>query len=149
GQYRLRYDLRFNGWQRTGNDGQPIPGKDDWQGTLSTGATPFTVRERRAEDEPPTFTARLRFVAPDGKPIESGHVDVRRQAGQGSLVQAALKPGLLEVPRCPHESLMVLARAPGFEEAVFYDVAVEPGRETVLTLKPAEPVRFRLVTREG
>jgi hypothetical protein len=39
-------------------------------------------------------------------------------------------------------------RAPGFEEAVFHDVSVRPDQATALTLKRAEPLRFRLVTRD-
>jgi hypothetical protein len=149
GPYRLRYELRFNSWLRKGKDGQPIPGKDDWQGTLSTGVTALTVRERRAEDEAPSFTARLRFRSADGKPIETGQVEVYRQSGMRSLLKDELKPGPFEVPRCPHEALLVDVRAPGYEETRLYDVAVEPARETVLSLKPAEPLRFRLVTRTG
>jgi hypothetical protein len=149
GKYKLRQELHFNGWQRTDKNGQKIPGKDDWQGTLSTGTVPITVRERRAEDEPPTFTARLRFQSPDGKSIEAGEVKVYRQSGMRLLLKGKLTKGLLAVPKCPLEALMIDVRAPGFEETRLYDVAVEPDRETSLTLKAAEPARFRLVTAKG
>jgi hypothetical protein len=149
GFYRLRHELRFNAWQRTDKNGQPIPGKDDWQGTLSTGLTGITVRQRTAADDPPTFTARLGFRSADGKPIESGDVQVYRQSGMRSLFNGELKAGGLAVARCPFEALLIDIRAPGFEETRFYDVGVQPDRETSLTLKRAEPLRFRLVTRDG
>ena len=44
GEYRLRYELRFNAWQTKDNDGRVIPGDGDWQGTLSTGITTIAVR---------------------------------------------------------------------------------------------------------
>ena len=62
GKYRLRYELRFNAWQRKDKDGQRlIPGDSDWQETISTDITTITIRERQPEDTPPTATARLRF----------------------------------------------------------------------------------------
>jgi hypothetical protein len=149
GEYRLRHEIRFNSWQRTDKSGQTIPRKDDWQGTLVTGATRITVRKRKAEDNPATFTARLRFQAPDGKPVEAGEVKVYRQSGMRLLQETTLKPGVLEVPGVPFAPLAVEVRAPGFEESRLYDVAVTPAKETTLTLTRAEPLRFRLVTRDG
>jgi hypothetical protein len=149
GTYQLRHEL-FNGWERgtKDKDGKPIPRKD-WLGMLKTGNTPITVRARKAEDDPPTFTARLRFQAADGKPIEAGSVQVYRQSDQSELVKGEIKAGTLEVPRCPPDILMLDVRAPGFEETRLYDVAVEADRVTSLTLTRAEPVQLRLVTPAG
>ncbi|MBM4089709.1 MAG: M56 family metallopeptidase [Planctomycetes bacterium] len=149
GEYRLRYELRFNAWQTKDNDGRVIPGDDDWRGTLSTGITTIGVRERRPEDEPPAFTARLRFHGPDGKPVEAGHVQVQAQSRSRPLLETELTSGPVEVPNCPFEALTVYVQAPGFEETRFFDVAVQPDQVTALTLPRAEPVRFRLVTRDG
>jgi RNA polymerase sigma factor (sigma-70 family) len=150
GRYKLRHELRFNAWKRTGADGQPIPGKDDWQGTLATGPVSIQVRERRADDDPPTFTARLRLRGPDGKSVESGQVEVYRQSGMRSLLKGSLRSGSLEVPGCRFdEPLAIDVRVPGFEKARIYDVAAAPERESVVTLKRAEPLRFRLLTAEG
>jgi hypothetical protein len=150
GKYRLRYELRFNAWERKGPDGQGrIPGDDDWQGTISTGITTIGVRERRPEDEPPTFTARLRFNSPDGQPVEAGHVQVQVQSRGRPLLETELTSGPVEVPNCPFEALTVYVQAPGFEETRFFDVAVKPDQVTTLSLPRAEPVRFRLVTRDG
>jgi hypothetical protein len=150
GEYRLRYELRFGGWERKGRDGQRLaPGDRDFQGTLSTGITTIAVRQRRPEDEPPTFTARLRFQSPDGKPVEAGHVKVQAQSGGRPLLDTELTTGPVEVRDCPFEVLTVYVQAPGFEETRFYDVAVKPNQVTTLTLPRAEPVRFRLVTRDG
>lgn len=45
GEYGVRYDLRFNGWRRRDpDDNETIPGKSDWQETLTTGVSPFHVR---------------------------------------------------------------------------------------------------------
>jgi len=149
GKYRLRYELRFNAWKRKDENGRPVPGEGDWQGTISTGITTIGVRERRPEDEPPTFTARLRFHSPDGKPVEAGDVDVRVQLRGRPLLETQFSAESVEVPGCPFEALTVYVRSPGFEETRFYDVAVKPDEVTVLTLSRAEPVRFRLVTRDG
>ena len=149
GKYRLRYELRFNAWQRKGRKRTSPPGDGDWQGTISTGITTIGVRERRPEDEPPTFTARLRFQSPDGKPVEAGDAKVQVQSRGRPLLEAQLTPGPLEVRACPFEALTVYVQSPGYEETRFYDVAVKPDQVTVLTLPRAEPVRFRLVTRDS
>ena len=54
GTYPLRYELRFNAWQTKDEDGRPIPGDGDWQGTISTGISSLSVRQRRPEDAPVT-----------------------------------------------------------------------------------------------
>ena len=88
GTYRLRYELRFDRLERKDNSGKRIiPGDGDWQGALVTGTTPITVRQRRPEDEPPTFTARLLVQSPRGKTVETGHVEVNVQAGCRSPVE--------------------------------------------------------------
>ena len=97
GKYRLRYELRFNAWQSKDKTDGRIPGDDDWQGTLSTGITTIGVRERRPEDEPPAFTARLRFHSPDGKPVEAGHVQVQLQSSGRPLLETELTSGPVEV----------------------------------------------------
>jgi hypothetical protein len=52
GKYWLRYELSFGGQKRTDKDGkQLIPGENDWQGSLSTGATMIRVRARRSDDD--------------------------------------------------------------------------------------------------
>ncbi|MBI3861904.1 MAG: hypothetical protein HY290_08400, partial [Planctomycetia bacterium] len=147
GQYRLRIDLSFNKWKRESPGGKTIPGPEDFQGSLSTGVATITVREREPGDDPPTFTARLLFQSPDGKPIAAGEVEVRRQAGK-ELAKGEFQAGQFEVPRCPFESLRVSVRAKGYEETQFYEVAVKPNESTPLTLKPAQPLRFRLVSRD-
>ena len=150
GKYWLRYELHFGNQKRTDKDGkQLVPGENDWHGSLSTGATMIRVRERRLEDEPPTFTARLEFRRPDGKRVEQGEFEVFVQSRGRSLLKGELEPGGLIVSECPFEKLMVNVRAPGFEETRFLDVAVGPKAVTPLTLTPAEPTRFRLVSGDG
>jgi beta-lactamase regulating signal transducer with metallopeptidase domain len=148
--YRLRYEVHFDRIQRQDKDGNVIvPGPDDWKGALLTGASSLTVRERRPEDEPPTFTAVLQFESVDGKAIQRGDATVRVQSGGRPLLEGKIKAGALEVPRCPFEALSVQVRAPGFEESLFYDVVAKLDQPARVTLKPADPVRFRLVTRDG
>jgi hypothetical protein len=150
GEYRLRYELAFGRIQRQDKDGKKIvPAEGDWQGSLSTGATPITVRERVPEDEPPTITGRLQFRTPEGKPIRSGTFDVFVQSGWRSLRNGELRTDVLEIPECPLEPLIVNIRTPGFEETRFYDVNLKGDDVTPLALKPAQPLRFRLVTRDG
>ena len=120
GKYRLRYELRFNAWQRKDKDGQRlIPGDSDWQETISTGITTITIRERRPEDTPPTFTARLRFLSPEREPVAAGHVKVQVQSGGRPLLEAQLTAEPLEVVNCPFEALTVNVQSPGFEETRF------------------------------
>lgn len=149
GQFRIRQTLKLQNWPRTGPDGKPLSGKDVWQGTLTTGNAEIGVRARRAEDEPPGFVGQLLFVAPDGKPITSGHVEVRRQAGQRVLAEGDLAQDAFKILRCPFEPLTVLVRAPGYEERQFYDVVVVPTNPTSLTLTRAIPLCFRLETADG
>ena len=150
GTYRLRYELNFGRLQRQDRDGKKIaPAEGDWVGTLSTGATPITVRERIPEDDPPTIIGRLQFRKPDGSPIRSGTFEVFVQSGWKSLRKGELRTDVLEVPGCPLEPLIVDIRTPGFEETRFYDVSVKPDGVTPLALTPAQPLRFRLVTRES
>ena len=85
--------------KRTDKDGKPlIPGDNDWQGTLSTGATMIRVRERRPEDEPATFSAQLEFRQPDGQRIEQGEFEVFVQSKGRSLLKGELQLGMLVVP---------------------------------------------------
>ncbi len=149
GKYQLRYSLRFGSVQRKDRDGKVlVPGPGDWTGSLTTGLTPLSVRQRRPDDEPPTFTARLRFRWPEGKPADAGEVTVRVQEGGHEVFKGEFSGGVLSVPKCPFETLTVSVRAPGFEEARLYDVKVKPNQVTSLTLTPAEPLRFRLVSRD-
>ena len=154
GKYWLSYDLHIKRLQHTDStlkDGKLlILGKSDWQGTISTRATMIRVRERRAEDDPPGFTARLEFRQPDGKRIERGEFEVFVQSKGRSLLKGELEPAtLLVIPECPFVKLMVDVRSPGFEECRFLDVAVEPNEVTPLTLAPSEAVRLRLVAKDG
>ena len=149
-KYRLLYRVRFGGIQQRDKDGKIVlPGEKDWQGTLDTGIAAVTVRPRRPEDKPPTFKTSLQFRSADGRPVAKGHVEVQVQTGGRSLFEGDLKAEHLVVADCPPGALTVLVRAPGYEETRFYDVAVKAGQVTSLTLKPAEPVRFRLVTHDG
>jgi hypothetical protein len=150
GKYRLRYAVRFNAWQRQDADGKKvIPGSDDWQGTLVTGDAAITLRERRPADELPTFSGRLEFQTDDGTPIDSGTVKVNVQSNWHPLFDGPLTGPTQEIPGCSREPLTVYALVPGFEETRFHDVPVRPDRATVLRLPPAQPVRLRLVTRQG
>jgi hypothetical protein len=149
GTYQLRYALRFGAVQRKGPDGKVVvPGEDDWTGSLITGLTPLSVRERQPADEPSTFTARLRFRSPQGELVGAGEARVQVQSGGHEVFQGQLSGGELSMPECPFETLQVSVRAPGFEEARFYDVEVKPDEAATLTLTPAEPLRFRLVSRD-
>ncbi len=107
------------------------------------------MRDRGQEDETPTFTGRLQFRGPDGKPVREGHYDILVQSGGNSLRQGELDSPVLDISLCPFEPLMVMIRAPGFEETRFYDIVLKLDDVTPLVLKPADPVRFRLVTRDG
>lgn len=151
GKFWLRYELNFGRIKRTDKDGKVlIPGENDWQGSLSTGATMIRVRDRRPEDDPPTFTARLEFRQPDGKRVEQGEFEVFVQSRGRSLLKGELQPAMsLVIPECPFERLMVKVRAPGFEETRFLDVDVQPKEVVPLTLTPAEKTRFRLVADGG
>jgi len=150
GKYRLRYELHFGHVQRQDKDGkQLIPRDEDFAGSLTTGLAPISVRERVKEDDPPTFTGRIEFRGPDGKPPREGSCEVFAQSGWKELAKGALKGAAIEIPQCPFDSLIVNVRAPGFEETQFYDVRALPDSVTPLNLTPAQPLRFRLVTRDG
>ena len=77
----LRDELRFNAWQRTGKDGQQIPGKDDWQGTLTTGATSITVRH-----VPPRTNRRLSL--PDCASSQPTESPLNRERSMSSVNRA-------------------------------------------------------------
>lgn len=150
GPYHLRYALKFGPNGRKDKDGKDAASNAGiWQGTLTTGAAPITIRERNREDDPPTITGRLQFRTPDGKPVEKGEVQVYVQAGWKSLLKAELESGELAVPDCPLEPLIVSVQAPGFEETRIYDVTAKPDAVTALTLTPSQPLKFRLVTDDG
>ncbi len=150
GRYRLRYELQFGRSQRQDKDGKKlIPRDRDFVGSLTTGLSPITVRERVKEDDPPTFTGRLEFRGPDGKPPRDGHYEIFVQSGWKELKKGDLKGAAIEIPECPLDSLIVDVLAPGFEETRFYDVLAKPDSVTPLVLTPAQPLRFRLVTRAG
>jgi hypothetical protein len=150
GPYHLRYALNFGPNGRKDKDGKDAASNAGiWQGTLSTGATPITIRDRTKEDDPPTITGRLQFRGPDGKPIAKGEVEVFVQASWKSLLKAELEPGELAVPDCPLEPLIVNVQAPGFEETRIYDVTAKPDAVTALTLTPSQPLKFRLVNDNG
>ncbi|MBS0262229.1 MAG: hypothetical protein JSS02_09790 [Planctomycetes bacterium] len=147
GDYKIRVDLTFNSWKTKTPDGQPIPGPEDWQGNVTTGDLTIHVRDRVPEDDPPTMTARLKFQSPTGNPVVKGEVLVKRQSYQ-TLASGDLESNVFEVPRCPFEPISIEIRAAGYEETVFRDVAVQPDTATVLTLTPAKPLQFRLVSRD-
>jgi hypothetical protein len=88
GKYRLRYELRFNAWERRDRDGKKvIPGDGDWQGTLSTGITTLRVRSRRPEKEPPRSAARRQADREHGAEQER-HTEARRAALRAEIERA-------------------------------------------------------------
>jgi hypothetical protein len=150
GKYRLRYEVHFGRIQRQDNAGKKIIPRDgDFTGTLVTGEAPITVREHEKDDDPPTFIGRLEFHGPDGKPPKEGRYEIFIQGGGNELKRGSLQGVPVEIPECPFEPLMVNIRAAGFEETRFYDVRLKSDSVTPLALTPAQPLRFRLVTRDG
>jgi hypothetical protein len=150
GKYRLRYELHFGRMQRQDKNGKKIiPRENDFVGSLTTGPAPINVRERIQEDDPPTFTGRFELRGPDGKPAKDGRYEVFVQSGWKELTKGELKGAPIEIRDCPFDALVVSVRAAGFEETRIYDVRLKPDEETPVVLTPAEPVRFRLVTRDG
>src|SRR6185295_2848932 len=97
----------------------------------------------------PTMTGRIEFRGPDGKPVKAGRFELRVQAGMKPLLKGELRGAPIEVRECPIEPLMVDLFAPGFEESRIYDIALLREGVTPVTLTPSDPVRFRLVTRDG
>ncbi len=150
GAYALRYALRFGGVELRDQKGIVIvPGPGDWTGSLETDWTLLKVRERTEDDQQPTFTAMLQFRSSLGDVIRAGQATVRLQNRGRELFQGTLQSEVLSVEQCPFEEpLTVLVRAPGFEETQFYDVDVQPHELAVLTPPVADPVRFRLVSRD-
>jgi Tol biopolymer transport system component len=154
GRYTARCEIRFGNIQQKDRDGNVvIPGKDDWQGGLETGATPFLIRSPQPGDavlEPAkTFTGLVEFRSENSstRPIVSGVWDVKEQnANYRPVATGQVKSGPIEVPECPTGPLVVSVRVPGYEETIFYDVTLKPDEPTSLTLVPAVPAQFRLVS---
>lgn len=148
GKYLARIELNFGNVRTKDADGNPIPGEQDFSGTIRTGQTPIVVRERRAEDDPPKFTGRLRLQSTTGRAIEGAVLKVREVAG-GELWNGALTGSLLELPNIIGKQVYGTVRAAGFEEQSFYRVQLAADTTAVLELTPAKPTQFQLVTREG
>ena len=149
GTYSLRYELRFGGMQRTDKDGKTvIPGEGDWKGTLSTGIAKLEARDRIPADDPPTFSGRLEIRDADGEPVSRGFVRASQPSGK-PLFEGVVPSATVEIPGCTDAALNVYVRAPGYEEAQFYDVAPKLNQKTTLTVKRAEPTHLKLLSAEG
>lgn len=151
GKYSMRCEIRIGSIQQKDKDGNVVvPGQGDWQGSLVTGNTPFTVRVRTAADDAavrePTFVGRLEFVGNNRRPIEKGTVEVRVPNKRDALLSAEFQKSPIEVAECTADPLTITVRAPGYEEAVIYDVKLGPDGLKQLELTPADPTRFRLVS---
>jgi hypothetical protein len=149
GKYTIRYTVRIGSIQTKDDKGKVVvPGAQDWQGEVVTGDTVLTARPRTPADDAREkvghFTGRVEFVAKDGKPITTGTV-ITRGAGKQNETPAAIHAGPIEILDCSDRPLTITVRAPGYEEALFYDVTLKPGEAKRLELSPAAPTRFRLV----
>jgi hypothetical protein len=150
GQYTLRYNIRFNGRISKDADGNQIfPAPDDWQDVLTTGTVPFVLRTRTIEDDdrakPPHFVGKIQFVGEHGDPVDSGSFTYRGEIKHKYHTNRLLKTGSITIPDCTTRPAMISVRAGGFEEARFHDVKFAEGETTILKLKRANPVRFRLL----
>ena len=154
GRYTLRYDIRFNGRVAKDGDGNQIfPAKDDWQKVLTTGTVPLFLRARTIEDDdrakPPHFVGKIQFVGEDGQSVPSGTFTFRGEIKHKYHTNRLLKSGPITIPDCTSSPAFISVRADGFEEARFHDVKFTAGETTVLKLKPAAPVHFRLLQLGG
>ena len=155
GEYTIHYDIRFNGRISKDADGnQTFPAKGDWQDVLTTGLMPLVLRARTIEDDvrakPPNFVGKIQFVdETSGEPCVSGSFTFRGEIKSKYHADRIIKPVPVSIPDCTAKPSAVTVRADGFEEAMFYDIKFSEGETTVIKLKPAAPVRFRLVDANG
>ncbi len=151
GMYTVRYTLRFNSRQKKDKDGNVIfPLAADYKSELDTGEALLFFRERTPEDDerakPPTFTGKVRFVDDQGKTIDAGNFTFSGEIKREDREDIPLRAGAIEIPECTAKPARIVVRAPGYEEAVFYDVKFKPNETTTLKLKRAAPSTFRLVS---
>jgi 5-hydroxyisourate hydrolase-like protein (transthyretin family) len=110
GQYRLRHELSFGNWRRSLEDGQSIPSKDDWQGSLSTGATAITVGPRpKKEPAKPTQRGAAVETQRDGRAARTMSISGTCEDGENKplpdvqvelyRVENGLKPERLQETR--------------------------------------------------
>jgi beta-lactamase regulating signal transducer with metallopeptidase domain/biopolymer transport protein ExbD len=156
GTYTMRWQVRMGGIQQKDKDGNVVvPGSADWQGTLDTGPTPVVVRlpqpNETASAPEPTFVGLVEFRSQsDAAVVERGVFEIREQdRNYREVARGEIRKGTIEVPGCPEGALAVTVRAPGYEEALFYDVSLKADKPKQLALAPAAPTRFRLVSSDG
>jgi beta-lactamase regulating signal transducer with metallopeptidase domain len=151
GRYTFRYTVRLGSIQTKDAKGNVvIPGKQDWQGELVTGEAELTVRARTPADDARerarNFVGRVEFFGKDGKQISAGSFTARAAGARSDSAAAEIHAGALDIPDCSERPLTMTVRAPGYEEALFYDVQLKPNETRRLELTPAAPARFRLVS---
>jgi hypothetical protein len=149
--YTFRYTIRLGSIQTKDDKGDVvIPAKEDWQGELVTAETTLVVRARTAADDAreraQQFIGRIEFVGKSGQPVVGGTFTVRTSGLRGAPSPIAIRSGANDVPDSSSRPLTIYVRAPGYEEAVFYDIVLKPNEVKRIELNMAEPTRFRLVS---
>jgi hypothetical protein len=151
GAFSFRFTIRLGNIQTQDDKGNVvIPGKDDVQTTLVTADTPLVIRKRTADDDAADraemFIGQVAFVDPAGKPVQGGSFVVNGLRSREAGKPIPVHPGPIDIADCTSDGLNIDVRVPGFEQAYFYDIALKPGTVKQMTLKPAAPARFRLVS---
>lgn len=151
GKYSFRYTIRLGSIQTKDEKGKlVIPAINDAQGELVAGETILTVRARTpkddAEERAGEFVGRVEFVSRDGKTIEKGSFTALGAGRRSDPAAREIHSGPIEIPDCSSRPLTIKVRAPGYEEALFYDVQLKPKETKRFQLAPAAPTRFRLVS---
>jgi beta-lactamase regulating signal transducer with metallopeptidase domain len=148
GKYKVQIELNFGSLQTKDSKGNPIPGPEDFSGTIATGETPFSIRERTLFDDPPKFTARISLRSKTGEPVRGGHAEIREVAGE-ELFNGRFEADSIELKNIEGKPVYVSVRASGFEEQTFYDVTPEEKAPANLELTKAAATKLRLVTADG
>jgi hypothetical protein len=88
----------------------------------------------------------VEFVGAGGKPVETGTFTARTTGKRGDLAKGEFRASLVEIPECTANPLSISVRAPGYEEALVYDVKLKPDEAKRIELTPAAATRLRLVS---
>lgn len=149
GTYTAQIELNFGGLQTKDAKGNPVPGPNDFSGKLKTGKAAFTVRQRKAADDPPKFTASIVLKAksavsvPD-ETIRGGHVTITEVGGE-VLFDKQIDGDRIELSGVDGtKSCYAVVRASGFEEQTFYELELSEKTPITLELTKAKPVTMQL-----
>lgn len=144
GTYTAQIELNFGGLQTKDAKGNPVPGPNDFSGKIKTGKAAFTVRERKASDDPPKFTASIVLKSTSGESIRGGHVTISEVGGE-VLFDKQIDGDRIELSGVDGtKSCYATVRASGFEEQTFYELELSEKTPITLELTKAKPVTFKL-----